>query len=82
MLGWEARFGSVRSPPQHIDETFDVNVKGTIFTVQKALKLMGQGRFDHPDRIERRHHRRSGVHSLQREQGRRAQPREDHGRRT
>src|ERR1700738_2178295 len=27
---------------KHIDETFDVNVKGTIFTVQKALPLMGQ----------------------------------------
>jgi NAD(P)-dependent dehydrogenase (short-subunit alcohol dehydrogenase family) len=27
----------------HIDETFDVNVKGTIFTVQQALKLMGRG---------------------------------------
>ena len=28
---------------QHIDEAFDTNVKGTIFTVQKALPLMGQG---------------------------------------
>jgi NAD(P)-dependent dehydrogenase (short-subunit alcohol dehydrogenase family) len=28
---------------KHIDETFDVNVKGTIFTVQKALPLMGEG---------------------------------------
>ena len=27
----------------HIDETFDTNVKGAIFTVQKALPLMGQG---------------------------------------
>jgi NAD(P)-dependent dehydrogenase (short-subunit alcohol dehydrogenase family) len=27
----------------HIDETFDTNVKGTIFTVQKALPLMTQG---------------------------------------
>lgn len=26
----------------HIDETFDTNVKGTIFTVQKALPLMTQ----------------------------------------
>ena len=40
----------------HIDEIFDTNVKGTIFTVQKALPLMGLWRFDHPDRIERRHH--------------------------
>jgi NAD(P)-dependent dehydrogenase (short-subunit alcohol dehydrogenase family) len=29
--------------PEHYDETFDINVKGTIFTVQKGLKLMGQG---------------------------------------
>jgi NAD(P)-dependent dehydrogenase (short-subunit alcohol dehydrogenase family) len=28
---------------EHIDETFDTNVKGTIFTVQKVLPLMGQG---------------------------------------
>src|ERR1700721_591259 len=28
---------------QHIDETFDTNVKGTILTVQKALPLMGKG---------------------------------------
>lgn len=28
---------------EHIDGIFDTNVKGTIFTVQKALPLMGQG---------------------------------------
>ncbi len=28
---------------EHIDDTFDTNVKGTIFTVQKALPLMGPG---------------------------------------
>ena len=28
---------------EHIDETFDTNVKGTIFTIQKALPLMGEG---------------------------------------
>src|SRR5690606_4950090 len=28
---------------EQIDETFDTNVKGSIFTVQKALPLMGQG---------------------------------------
>ncbi|AMY02816.1 SDR family oxidoreductase [Mesorhizobium ciceri] len=27
----------------HIDETFNTNLKGTIFTVQKALPLMGEG---------------------------------------
>ncbi|BBC72004.1 oxidoreductase [Altererythrobacter sp. B11] len=29
--------------PEHYDRTFDVNVKGLIFTVQKALPLMGEG---------------------------------------
>jgi NAD(P)-dependent dehydrogenase (short-subunit alcohol dehydrogenase family) len=28
---------------EHIDETFNTNVKGTIFTVQKALPLLGSG---------------------------------------
>ncbi|MCJ2095816.1 SDR family oxidoreductase [Methylobacterium sp. J-072] len=28
---------------EHVDETFDTEVKGTIFTVQKALPLMGKG---------------------------------------
>lgn len=29
--------------PAHYDETFAINVKGTIFTVQKGLKLMSEG---------------------------------------
>lgn len=29
--------------PQQYDETFDINVKGTLFTVQKALPLMSAG---------------------------------------
>ena len=28
---------------EHVDEVFDTNVKGSIFTVQKALPLMGEG---------------------------------------
>jgi NAD(P)-dependent dehydrogenase (short-subunit alcohol dehydrogenase family) len=28
---------------KHVDDTFATNVKGTIFTVQKALPLMGKG---------------------------------------
>ncbi|HXR89601.1 MAG TPA: SDR family NAD(P)-dependent oxidoreductase, partial [Steroidobacteraceae bacterium] len=28
---------------EHIDEIFDTNVKGSVFTVQKALPLMGEG---------------------------------------
>ena len=29
--------------PEHFDQTFDVNVKGLLFTVQKGLPLMGAG---------------------------------------
>ncbi|MET0936276.1 MAG: SDR family oxidoreductase [Luteibacter sp.] len=39
--GSPARLGEITVA--HLDETFDTNVKGTIFTVQKALPLMGQG---------------------------------------
>lgn len=36
-----AALGSIT--PEHVDQTFDLNVKGLIFTVQKALPLMGAG---------------------------------------
>src|ERR1700744_3716656 len=39
--GSPLRLGEITA--EHIDETFDTNVKGTIFTVQKALPLMGKG---------------------------------------
>jgi NAD(P)-dependent dehydrogenase (short-subunit alcohol dehydrogenase family) len=39
--GSQAKLGEITAA--HIDETFDTNVKGTIFTVQKALPLMGEG---------------------------------------
>src|ERR1700754_383002 len=39
--GGPLRLGEITA--EHIDETFDTNVKGTIFTVQKALPLMGKG---------------------------------------
>src|SRR3981081_928782 len=39
--GSQLRLGEITA--EHIDETFDTNVKGTIFTVQKALPLMRQG---------------------------------------
>jgi NAD(P)-dependent dehydrogenase (short-subunit alcohol dehydrogenase family) len=38
--GSQAALGAITA--EHIDETFDTNVKGTIFTVQKALPLMGR----------------------------------------
>ena len=40
-VGSPLKLGEITA--EHIDETFDVNVKGTIFTVQKALPLMRQG---------------------------------------
>ncbi len=40
-VGSQLKLGEITA--EHIDETFDTNVKGTIFTVQKALPLMGQG---------------------------------------
>jgi NAD(P)-dependent dehydrogenase (short-subunit alcohol dehydrogenase family) len=40
-VGSQLKLGEITA--KHIDETFDTNVKGTIFTVQKALPLMGQG---------------------------------------
>ncbi len=40
-VGSPLKLGEITA--EHIDETFDVNVKGTIFTVQKALPLMGKG---------------------------------------
>ena len=34
---------SRRSPKEHFDAIFDVNVKGVVFTVQKALPLLPDG---------------------------------------
>jgi NAD(P)-dependent dehydrogenase (short-subunit alcohol dehydrogenase family) len=39
--GSPAKLGEITAA--HIDEHFDTNIKGTIFTVQKALPLMGPG---------------------------------------
>src|SRR6201992_287915 len=39
--GSPLRLGEITA--KHIDETFDTNVKGAIFTVQKALPLMRKG---------------------------------------
>jgi NAD(P)-dependent dehydrogenase (short-subunit alcohol dehydrogenase family) len=40
-VGSPLKLGEITA--RHIDDTFDTNVKGTIFTVQKALPLMGRG---------------------------------------
>ena len=39
--GSQLKLGEITAA--HIDETFDINVKGMILTVQKALPLMGEG---------------------------------------
>src|SRR3546814_4359704 len=39
--GSQLKLGEITAA--HIDETFDINVKGTIFTVQKASPLMSEG---------------------------------------
>ena len=39
--GGQLKLGAITEA--HIDEAFDTNVKGTIFTVQKALPLLGPG---------------------------------------
>ena len=43
-VGSQLALGKITA--EHVDETFDTNVKGTIFTVQKALPLMGEGLAD------------------------------------
>jgi NAD(P)-dependent dehydrogenase (short-subunit alcohol dehydrogenase family) len=40
-VGSQLKLGEITAA--HVDETFDINVKGTIFTIQKALPLMGEG---------------------------------------
>lgn len=41
--GFIAAEGIDTATPEHFDRTFDVNVRGTFFTVQKALPLMTRG---------------------------------------
>jgi NAD(P)-dependent dehydrogenase (short-subunit alcohol dehydrogenase family) len=40
-IGSQLKLGELTA--EHIDEIFDINVKGSIFTVQKALPLMSKG---------------------------------------
>jgi len=48
---------------EQYDDTFGRNVKGVLFTVQKALPLLGQGILGHPYGLDRR---LDGHRSLQR----------------
>ena len=47
---------------------FDVNVKGVLFTVQKALPLTGR-RINHSERVDRRQQRPARKQCLQRHEG-------------
>src|ERR1019366_8831488 len=69
--------GKITADP--IDETLDTNVKGTIFTVQKALPLMGEGGSIILTGSSAGTTGGPGNERLQREQGGSAQPRADLG---
>ena len=53
---------------EHFDQTFDTNVKGTLFTVQKALSLVPDGRVDYHDGLHSRLHGHGGLQCLLRRQ--------------
>ena len=54
------------------DLIFNINVKGLLFTVQKALPLNAGRRRDHPQCVDRRQQRIGREQRLQRHKGRRA----------
>jgi hypothetical protein len=54
---------------EHFDKLFDLNVKGTLFTVQKALTLMNDGASDHSDRLRRQRQRHACLRNVRRDQG-------------
>ena len=43
MPAWRSPLPLGEITEQHFDETFDLNVRGTLFTVQKALPLLNNG---------------------------------------
>ncbi len=55
---------------EHYDNTFNNNVKGVVFTVQKALPLMPGWRRDHPQCISRIYQGPTGIQRLLCNQGR------------
>ena len=57
-----APFGTITE--EHYDSIFNINVKGLLFTVQKALPLMPDGALDHPERVHRRQQRVLGEQCL------------------
>ena len=55
---------------EHFDKQFNVNVKGLLFTVQKALPLLQPGGCDRAECIDCCDQRKSSVQCLQRDQSR------------
>jgi NAD(P)-dependent dehydrogenase (short-subunit alcohol dehydrogenase family) len=50
-----------------VDKTFNLNVRGLIFTVQKALPFMREGGFDNPERLDGVSHGNSRFEYIGRE---------------
>jgi NAD(P)-dependent dehydrogenase (short-subunit alcohol dehydrogenase family) len=61
-LGEFAPLGSITEA--HFEKTFGVNVRGTLFTVQKAMPLMGGRIDDRAERLDRRNKRHSRIQRL------------------
>jgi len=59
---------------EHVDRIFGTNVKGLLFTVQKALPLMKEGAFRDPHRFDRWAEGNRELQRVQRDQSRRSEP--------
>ena len=57
---------------ENFDKTFGINVRGLLFTVQKALPLFPRRQLHHPDFLNCRVQGHSALHRLQRNQGQRS----------
>ena len=66
-VGETAPLGTITE--QQYDKIFDINVKGLLFTVQKALAAVCRRRLDHPQRFGCRLDGRGRLQRLQRQQG-------------
>ena len=62
---------SARSPRSTSTSEFGINVKGLLFTVQKALPLFTRRRVDHPERLDRLDQGDARLQRLQRDARRR-----------
>jgi NAD(P)-dependent dehydrogenase (short-subunit alcohol dehydrogenase family) len=55
---------------EHFDKLFDINVKGTLFTVQKAFAATERWWLDYPQRLRCERERHGRLRRLWRDQGR------------